>query len=277
MTSLSQKNLMKLAKQSDAKGDTKTAIQNLEEALRDSQPTEIVIELCDLYLKSKQEDQAYTLIKEEPDLFSDERIFAEYSKILQANHFLIEALELEHLRGEKLSVKVKPADLKTQQEIMRAFKTKKQVSQADYEQLLKLDLVNFKTFAQSMLLDPSQNFAVRLSLCEDLVRLGVKDKIKVWIIGNQEEFVPAATSLLEKETIYQEIVSSMGSKYHNRPSQLPLVLGEVNLVLGSLYPKLSKYVDEPDSFASDLSSYLENHDDRGHQKLFKAIYANLPQ
>ncbi len=56
MTSLSQKNLMKLAKQSDAKGDTKTAIQNLEEALRDSQPTEIVIELCDLYLKSKQED-----------------------------------------------------------------------------------------------------------------------------------------------------------------------------------------------------------------------------
>ncbi len=99
------------------------------------------------------------------------------------------------------------------------------------------------------------------------MRLGVKDKIKVWIIGNQEEFVPAATSLLEKETIYQEIVSSMGSKYHNRPSQLPLVLGEVNLVLGSLYPKLSKYVDEPDSFASDLSSYLENHDGRDRSTL----------
>ena len=268
---------MKLAKKSEAKGDRKTAIQNLEEALRDSQPTEIVLELCELYIKDKQESQAYALIKEEPDLFSDVQIFEEYSKVLQANHFLIEALEVENLAGKKMSVNVEPASLKQQQTIMQRFKTKKQINQADYEQLFKLNLVNFRNFAQSLLLDPSQNFAVRLSLCEDLVRLGLKDKVKVWIVGNQEEFIPADTSLLEKNSIYREVISAIGSKYHNRPRQLPLVLGEVNLVLGSLYPKLSKYVDEPDSFASDLASYLGKHDGRGHQKLFKEIYANLPQ
>ncbi|MDF7668401.1 tetratricopeptide repeat protein [Lactobacillus sp. ESL0703] len=277
MTSLSQQNLINLAQKSAAAGDFEQAIQYLEEALRSGRTTELVTNLCDLYLKDGQEYAAFALIKEEPDLFSDQAIFAEYSKVLQANHFLIEALEVQNLSKNRVKITVAPIALAQQQEVMQNFKQKKQVTQFDYEQLFKLDLPNFVNFAQSLLLDPSLNFAVRIALCEDLVRLGVKDKIRVLVLGQTEEFIPQETELLEKGTVYHEIISAIGSRYYHRPNQLPTVLGEVNLILGSLYPKLAKYVDEPDSFASDLASYIEHHDGRGHHKLFEQIYANLPK
>ena len=147
----------------------------------------------------------------------------------------------------------------------------------DYESLHKLNLPNFKAFARSVLLDPTPDFAVRLSLCEDLVRLGLEEKFEIWVIGQMESFIPANTLLLEKEPKYREIISSIGSKFHNSPSQLPLMLGEVNLVLGSLYPKINQYIDEPDSFASDLVSFLQRKDGRSHQKLLEKIYKYLPQ
>lgn len=210
-------------------------------------------------------------------MFSDQRIFALYCATLQANHFMIEALQLEHLRGKKLPVIVKAVDLKEQQRLMRQFRQLKQVNQRDYQSLLKLDLPNFKSFAQSLLFDPSQNFAVRLSLCEDLIKLGIKDKIHVWVIGKEGSFIPAQTQLLEKNTIYREVVAAIGSKYYHQPSQLPLALSEANLLLGSLFPQLSRYVDDPDSFASDLASFIETHQGRGHQKLFEQVYENLSQ
>ncbi|TSO26201.1 tetratricopeptide repeat protein [Lactobacillus sp. LL6] len=276
MESLSQKNLMKLAKQNEEQGNIGEAIQNLEEALRISNSLDIVLELCRLYRKNKQEDQAYALIKAQPDLFSNKQVSEEYFKILQANNFLIEALQLENILGEKIPVKIEPVDVEKQKKIMELFKSKKQISQFDYEQLLKLDLVNYKNFAQSLLLDPTQNFAVRLSLCEDLVRLGIKEKIKVWVLGHLEEFIPKNTTLLEKNPIYQEVISSIGSRYRNNPSQLPVMLGEANLALGSLYPQISKYITNPDNFAKDLTSYLEKGNGEGNQELLEKIYANLP-
>ncbi|NRO39606.1 hypothetical protein IMAU30025_01750 [Lactobacillus helveticus] len=146
----------------------------------------------------------------------------------------------------------------------------------DYESLHKLNLINFTTFAQSILLEPVSDFAVRLSLCEDLIRLKLKDKFKVWVIDDLTEFVPADTLLLEKDPKYREIISAIGAKFSHNPSQLPLMIGETNLVLGSLYPKLNNYVDEPDSFASDLVAYLQQKDGRTHQKLFERIYQKLP-
>lgn len=268
---LSQRNLLKLARKNQENDDLNKAIQNVEEALRGGREPELVLELCDLYLKDKHEYSAYVLIKEESDLFSDKRIYTEYSKILKANHFFIEATEVENLSHHHWKISAVPVDENEQKAIMRNFRQKKQPTQFDYERLFKLDINNFKNFTQSLLLDPSLNFAVRLALCEDLVRLGVKEKFKVIIVGNQEEFVPEKTDLLEKDPIYREVVSGIGSRFYHRPSQMPVVLGEVNLILGSLYPKLAKFVDEPDSFASDLASYIENHDGRSNHDLFVQI------
>ena len=277
MTSLSQKNLINLAKRNEANGDIVQAIQNLEEALRDGHSNEVVLNLCDFYLKNKQSYSAYELIKEEKDLFTDSEIFAEYSKILSENHFLIEALEVKNITDYELPYSVEAVNSTVQKKIMVTFRQKAKPTKYDYDQLFKLDLSNFKNFAQSLLIDPSLNFAVRLVLCEDLFRLGLKNKFKVLVLGQEEEFIPRKINLLEKEPVYREVVSGIGSRYYHQPSQLPAVLGEVNLILGSLYPKLNKYVDDPDSFASDIASYNDNHDGRSNQKLFEKIDNNISE
>lgn len=277
MTSVSQKNLLKLAEENRRKGDLEAAIQNLEEALRGERSLDVVLQLCKLYCDNHQEDQAYALIKEEPDLFSDQRVYEAYCKTLEKNNFFIEALQLKNITGMDLPTKVEPVSEKRQQQIMQEFKQKKHVSQADYESLHKLNLINFKTFSQSLLLDPTLDFTVRLSICEDLVRLGIKDSFKVWIAGKIEKFIPADTPLLEKEAKYREIISAIGARFSHNPSQLPLMIGETNLIVGSLYPKINKFVDEPDSFASDLVSFIQQKDGRNHHKLLEAIYQNLPK
>ena len=277
MTSLSQKNLLNLANKVAANGDFPQAIQYLEEALRDGYSETIVLNLCQMYNKNGQNYSAYELIKEEKDLFTDAQVFSVYSKVLQANNFLIEALEVKNITGYDLPDKIQPVPLKEQQQIMLNFKGKSKPTKFDYEQLFKLDLINFQNFAQSLLIDPSLNFASRIVLCEDLFRLGIKEKFKVLVLGQTEEFIPQKINLLEKEPIYREVVSGIGSRYYHKPSQLPAVLGEVNLILGSLYPKLSKYVDDPDSFASDIASYIENQDGRSNQKLFERIDHNISE
>ena len=277
MTSLSQKNLLNLANKVAANGDFPQAVQYLEEALRDGYSDTIVLNLCQMYIKNGQNYSAYELIKEEKDLFTDAQVFSVYSKVLQANNFLIEALEVKNITGYDLPDKILPVPLKEQQQIMLNFKGKSKPTKFDYEQLFKLDLINFQNYAQSLLIDPSLNFASRIVLCEDLFRLGIKEKLKVLVLGQTEEFIPQKINLLEKEPIYREVVSGIGSRYYHKPSQLPAVLGEVNLILGSLYPKLSKYVDDPDSFASDIASYIENQDGRSNQKLFERIDHNISE
>lgn len=275
MTTLSQKNLLNLAKGNEASGNLALAIQNVEEALRSGSSEELILYLCDLYLKNHQEYSAYALIKEEKDLFSDQNIFNKYSKILRANHFVIEGLQIKNLSRGDWQIEIVPIAESEQQKLMQNFRQKSQPTKYDYEQLLKLSLTNFTAYAASLIIDPSLNFAVRIALCEDLVRLGLKNEFKVLILGQSEKFVPNETNLLEKDPIYREVVSGIGSRFYHRPSQLSAVLGEVNLILGSLYPKLGKYISEPDSFASDLASYIDHHDGRSNQQLFEQIDGSL--
>lgn len=230
MTSLSQKNLLSLAQKFATKGDFAQAIQNLEEALRDGPSNEVVLSLCKLYLKDQQNYSAYELIKEEKDLFTNPKIFREYSRILKMNHFAIEALEVKNITAYELPDLVEPVSKTQQQQIMVTFKQKTKPTKFDYEQLFKLDLPNFKNFAQSLLLDPSLNFAIRLVLIEDLFRLGLQETFRVLVLGQEEQFIPQKINLLEKDAIYREVVSGIGARYYHKPSQLPAVLGEVNLI-----------------------------------------------
>lgn len=277
MMTVTQQNLLKLAHESESKGQWQKAIDNLEEGLRNGHALELVIALSAALRHNRQEDQAYDLLKEEPDLFSVPALFKEYCQVLRANHFLIEALQVKNLSKRHLPVSVMPVSEKKQNQIMTSFRRLKKVSQNDYERLFKLSLPHFSTFAQSLLLDPSQNFAVRLSLCEDLVRLGLKRPFRVFILGREESFVPQKERILANTAIYKETIAAIGGKFQHNPSQLSLMLGETNLVLGSLYPKLSKYVDDPDSFASDLVSYLTKKQGHSHEQLFKRIYRYLPK
>lgn len=277
MVSVSQENLLKLALEDENKGNYDLAIQNLEEALSYDPSIKVVIKLCKLYRKNKQEDQAYALIKDQPDLFSDEKIFNEYCQILKVNHYFIEFCQLEKLLDRKIKINISPVSESEQNKIMTGFRKKEQITQLDYQSLLKLNLINFENFSQSLLLDPSQNFAVRLALCEDLVRLNLEKTFKVWILGKQKEFIPNNTPLLEKSTVYTEVIGGIGDHFRNNPSQLPIMLGETNLILGSLYPEIGDYIRNTDGFTSDLISYIQTGNGRTNQKLLEKIYKYLPK
>lgn len=272
MTSVSQENLRKLAMEAEAGGDYQAACGHLEEALRLGFDEDLALDLSRLLRLNKEEDQAYALIKALPDLFSRDKVLEEYGQVLAANNFLIEALQVKHLTEGEVDFPVLPADKKEQEKILLAFRKKQAVSQSQYEQLLKLDLPTYLAFARSLLLDPLANYALRLAVCEDLVKLGVKEEIQVMILGDLKSFVPAETDLLKQDPVYREFIASLASRYQNRPSELPLILAEGNFTFGQLYPCQGDYVTNPDAFARDLTGFLRQKRGGENQDLLEKIY-----
>lgn len=273
----SQENLYQLAKESDAQGKLEEAIQYLEDALRIGYSKKIAVYLSRLYCKNDQNDQAYSLIKEESDLFSDQNIFDTYCQILSRNNFFIEAEELQRQLNQKLNLVIEPVSESEQNKIMADFRNQKEVTLSDYQQLLKLNLSNFMNFAQSLLLDPTTNFAVKISLCEDLIRLKIDEEISVLVLGKLEKFIPLQTELMQKSPIYREIMYGVGDRYRNRPNQLPYVIGEVNLFVGQLYPLLANYVSNTASFTRNMLDFIENRNGHEDQLLLEEIASNLPK
>lgn len=275
MNNTSQENLISLAHEAVKNNDLPQAKQYFLEALRFGHNSKIVCELCDIYLKEEKADQAYALIKEEPDLFSDNEVFQTYLAILKKRNFNIEKIELDNLLEKKLDVKVEPISETEQQKLMQRFRSLKNITEADYLQLFQLSKENFVLLAESLLLDPSQNFALRLSLCEDLIKLRVDKEIRVFILGEAKTFIPAQTMLLEKDPVYREVCISIADYLRRDPSKLTLMVGELNIVMGMLYPKLHDYISDPDRFAHDFRKYIEEKDGGANQKLLEQIYHYL--
>lgn len=276
MLTISQKNLLKLANGSLDKHNNSKAIEYLIEAINLGYDQSILLKLVDVYLKNKESDQAYLLIKEEPDLFSDKKVFNLYLKTLQANNYVIEALQVAHLKEINLPIKIEAVSDAEQQSIMNNFKHQKIITLAAYQKLYKLSRANFILFAKSLLIDPSIEFAIRMALCEDLIKLGVEEKIPVLILGKLTQFVPKNTLLLRKNKIYQEVSQSVYDRLQHSPDKLTTYLAEVNLVLGALFPKVNDYINNPDRFASDFLSYIEKGDGGIDQELLEKIYKTLP-
>lgn len=97
---------------------------------------------------------------------------------MKFQHYAIEAKQLEYLLDKKLPLKIEPVSQIKQLEIMKNFKKLKYIQERDYLLLYCLSVENFTNLAKSILIDPSPNFALRLSLCEDLVKLGDNEKFK---------------------------------------------------------------------------------------------------
>lgn len=268
----SQKELFEIALQCEKRNDIDGAISNLEEALRLGYDGKVTVKLSELYRMQDQKDQAYLVMKMVPDLFSDKTVFEEYAKVLQENNFLIEALQLKNLSSNRINLTVKPADLSEQRKIIKEFQAKTVITQTDYLKLFKLDLPTYLTFCKSLLLNITQSFAIRLTICEDLIKLGIKEEIPVIILGKEYRFVPVQTCLLKKNTIYQDVISIIYTRYNKEPNKLPLMLGEANLSLGSLYPMIDKFIDDAREFTNSLISFLDNGQGFSYDNLLQKIY-----
>lgn len=275
MANQSQKNLLELAKQAQAKGKLAQSAQYLSEALRSGYDQATVLQLVDVDLKLGHKQEAYALIKEEKDLFSDQKVFAKYLEVLAAIHFRIEFLQLEKLVGHKLTVKVEPVPEEEQEKIMGAFKQLKAVKSSDYQKLYQLSEDNFVRFAQSCLIDPSCDFVVHSALTEDLVKMGVDQTINILVLGEQTSFNPSRTPLLSHDPVYRKVCGSIASSYNDNPSRLPLVLGEANFILAAIYPELTKRITEPEQFAHDLDNFIASRDGGVNQDLLDKAYRQL--
>ncbi|GHV98114.1 hypothetical protein lacNasYZ03_03150 [Lactobacillus nasalidis] len=272
MINTSQQNLLKLAGQAEAAGDFAAARDQLEEALRLGFDAELLLNLSRVLRLNHEEDQAYAAVKALPDLFSEEAVRKEYGQILAANNYLIEALQVKHLTGGQVTFAVQPADQQEQEQILKSFRKARTVTERQYQQLLKLDLPTYTAFARSLLLDPLGNHALRLAVCEDLIKLGCQEQIQLLVLGELRSFVPAETPLLKQDPVYREFIASLASRYQNRPSELPLILAEGNFAFGQLYPCQSDYISNPDAFAKALVSFLRKKQGWDYQKLLEKIY-----
>ncbi|MDK6533818.1 hypothetical protein QP231_27570, partial [Klebsiella pneumoniae] len=77
--------------------------------------------------------------------------------------------------------------------IMQVFKKKSVIRQTDYQSLFKLNLTKFVNFSKSILIDPSQSFALRLAICEDLVKLKMDENIPIIVLDQMTAFNPSLT------------------------------------------------------------------------------------
>lgn len=275
MLNSSQKNYLNLADEALKNNSKDQAIQYLLEALQLGHDTKIVYKLCQAFLAKGDPKKAYTLIKEEPDIFSDQKVYMLYLEILQKLNFNIEALELKNLRNQSLELEIEPIKENQQQDLMRNFKNLKLISESDYVELYKLSKDNFIQLAQSLLIDPTQSFALRLSLCEDLIKMGYDNKVIVSVLGQNTTFVPKETMLLSKDPIYRECCVSLADYLRRDPSKLTMMVGELNVCLGMLYPKLHDYISDPDQFTHDFRKYLESKQGGANQELLDKIYQYL--
>lgn len=277
MANQSQKNLLELAKQTKAKGNLQQSAQYLSEALRSGYDQEIALALVDVDLELGEKAEAYALIKEEKDLFSDKKVFAKYLEVLAAMHYRIEFLQLQQLVGHELAVKVEPVSEDEQEKIMGAFKMLKAVKSNDYQKLYQLSEDNFARFAQSCLLDPSCDFVVHSALTEDLVKMAINQDLHILVLGKQESFNPSRTPLLSHDKVYSKVVHTIAASYSDNPSRLPLILGEANFILAAIYPKLDKYVSDPEGFAHDLDNFISTRDGGLNQDLLEKAFKQLPK
>ena len=273
MTNYSQDNLLDLAKDFAQQGQKQKAIDSLEEALRMGFDIKIALELSKLYRQTGQEDQAYAVIKTVPDLFSIEQVLDEYEKVLAANHYLIEALQVRNLTQGELEFLVEPAKPSEQRTIMQQFRSSNAVTLSQYQELFKLDLPTYLAFAQSVLIDPLEDSTVKVALTEDLVKLGREEEFTITILGQNHVFVPKEVPMLNQDTVYKEVITAIAGKFHNRPSELPLYLAEANFALGKLYPCQKTFISNPDAFAKDLLNFLQKKPVYSYQKLLEKIYS----
>lgn len=275
MLNISQKNLLKQAIDNKKNNKIDEAYKNLEQALSISYDHVLVFQLIELEFEQKNFDQAYLLLKQEPDLFSDKKIYKLYLQTLAQKNYFIERLQLERLRGRKIDTTIEPVNEKKQQEIMTKFKSVKNISYELYRSLYQLNENNFVLFSQSMLIDPTIEMALKMAICEDLIKLKVNKKINILILGKQAEFIPIKTLLLKENPIYQEICQSIYDKLKKSPEKTQIYLAEVNLVLSVIYPTINKYINNPDRFAKNLLNYIEIKRGGIDQQLIKTIYRTL--
>lgn len=268
---VSQEELVNLADQSVQKEEYDQAIGYLEQALNLGPDGLIYFRLAKIYYLTENEDLAYLMIKEVPDLFSTRDIFVQYQLILQSKNYFIEQQKLVKLIdanfvGKQKTmfaditelIKAEPANKDVQQKIMQSFLNANQatITIADFQKLYCLDLSNFQKVAENVFLNSFASQNIRLSLIFELIQLEVATEIPIKILDELKTFVPNQTHPFFESQVLVDGQKFIIDKFSKDPIQAEQFTNEFSFCLQKLYPFEEKMILDVNGFVDALESYL---------------------
>lgn len=265
---ISQQELLKLADEAINKNKFDLAQQYLKQAQENGFEPIIAAKIASVELQQQAEGQAYLTIKEIPDFFSDLAVFATYQQVLQANHYLIEQLQLQQIiklnfsksdQAKYLAIifenKVAEISEDEQTELLANFRQKDLVNlqNEDLLELYRLSEANFIKLIETILLDRYVPAPLRVSLIAELKKLNVKQPINQYSLDQIKQFTPSNTKILQETVLFQKGIELIMDFTSSAPELASEYLAEYGNVLQKLYPFAEDYVSD----ANDLFSAIE--------------------
>ncbi|MDO4912180.1 MAG: hypothetical protein Q3960_01340 [Lactobacillus sp.] len=271
MTTISQKNLLKLALEAKEKEQTEQAISLLEEAIMLGPDTTIALNLSQLYQEVGLFYNAYELLKNQ-DNYLTEPIFTEYLHVLKALNLRIEFLQLKELLQGAARNQLEKIEVKATDDPLSVMKLKK-IQVDNYWKILTLDLPQFELFVQEKLASTETDLALHISLIEECVKLQLTTPLNTLVLDKLVQFVPKEVGLFQTNNFVTE-VNNFGFELVEKaksPSLSPLFFAMTRIILGSLYPIIDQYLDDPKSFAQEIFDYITGQTNVEHSELITKI------
>ncbi|KRN03626.1 hypothetical protein [Holzapfeliella floricola] len=268
----SQTELLKSAKKATAQKNYERAVAFLEEAQNFEPDFEITLELIDNYLNLQWYNQALNELKY-LDVYHNSQSFEIYLKVLYHNHLIIsfyqipfylkkaQLLKSEYKKlyddyqqvFEKLSISKNSQIIKSN--FMNTMAAGLLKSRQNYEQLKQLPVEDFVQVARTAFLAPGLQPELRVSLIEDLIKMGRVETFPVFVLNKMTEVNFSQTSLyfnsefmVRSAAIIQEKVTDLSVRQ--------LAISQYTLLLSQLYPCFDIFIENISEFVFSFLQYF---------------------
>ncbi|RRG17397.1 hypothetical protein D3P96_07910 [Weissella viridescens] len=259
MLEIDKAELQKLGDQALAENDDEHALMYFEEAYRKEQTFDLNVKLAKLYLQQEQNEAANDLVHEYSTEYGQsdpekQQLYIESclksSAFIDARQFIY----LNHLHSNLVEqITVAEADFRENQqtallENQKAFYHLSDAPMGQQSQVVRrakhLPLTEFLFCAKYILIDPFAHQLSRVSVLEELMKLGVEEQINmINLLGSQEAIVPKQIPFLAQQNKFKAIMDLLEkSPLANDPTQFEILKQQINLCLMLMMPNLDQAI-----------------------------------
>lgn len=271
MLSKTQEQFMLQAKEATNNKDYDKAIAILEEANSFEEADQIVSLIIANLLLADQKFEAYLRLQDFSDLFANEANFITYLQVLQANHYLIEKLQvltqlkkLPQAEAEKLQklAQAYPVTAVATSEIPAVIKKFRQAdNQIEPEilaSILVLPLEDYLDLVEYLVQVKYTEPLIRNVLFEELVKLDVNVELQIEILGNQVTVNPHQYGVFKDSQILFDGLLLIEKVAPQNPIFNRQIKAQFIYILTQLYPIENDFIKDLDFFIKTLVAVIEN-------------------
>jgi len=261
MLEIDSAELQKLGNQAIAEGDDEHALMYFEEAYSKEQSFALNIKLAELYTQHEQNELANDLVHEYVAEYGSSTIEAQrifINACLNANAFIDarQFIYMNHLDSGFLEQVTESENhfRDTQQaavlEIKKSFYHLSDAPMGQQSQIVRrakhLPRPEFLFCAKYILIDPFAHQLSRVSVLEELMKLGVSEEIEMMsLIGQHERVVPNQIPFLTQQSKFKAVMNLLAnSPLANDPTQFEILKQQVNLCLMLMMPNLDQAISD---------------------------------